>query len=65
MELEQNIEQNLVKEKTQNEFLNSTLWKTINNGIILEEHYASRINDFFLYHDTRNCERVFNSIKKF
>lgn len=39
--------------------------KTINNGIILEEPYASRINDFFLYHDTRNCERVFNSIKKF
>ena len=39
--------------------------KTINNGIIIEEPYASRINDFFLYHDTRNCERVFNSIKNF
>lgn len=39
MELEQNIEQNLVKEKTQNEFLNSTLWKTINNGIDIGLRY--------------------------
>lgn len=39
MEIEQNIEQNLVKEKTQNEFLNSTLWKTINNGIDIGLRY--------------------------
>ena len=33
MELEQNVDINLINEKNQNEFLNSTLWKTINNGI--------------------------------
>ena len=33
MELEQNIQLNLINEKNQKDFLNSTLWKTINNGI--------------------------------
>ena len=36
MEIGQDIQLNLINEKSQNEFLNSTLWKTINNGIDLE-----------------------------
>ncbi len=39
MELEQNVDINLINEKNQNEFLNSTLWKTINNGIDIGLRY--------------------------
>ena len=39
MELVQNMKLNLVNEKNQNEFLNSTLWKTINNGIDIGLRY--------------------------
>lgn len=39
MKLEQNVEINLINEKNQNEFLNSTLWKTINNGIDIGLRY--------------------------
>lgn len=39
MELVQNTKLNLVNEKNQNEFLNSTLWKTINNGIDIGLRY--------------------------
>lgn len=39
MELENSIYMNLNLEKKQNEFLNSTLWKTINNGIDIGLRY--------------------------
>lgn len=39
MKLEQNVDINLINEKNQNEFLNSTLWKTINNGIDIGLRY--------------------------
>jgi len=39
MELEQTQTLNLMNEKNQNEFLNSTLWKTINNGIDIGIRY--------------------------
>lgn len=39
MELENSIYMNLDLEKKQNEFLNSTLWKTINNGIDIGLRY--------------------------
>lgn len=39
MELIQNMQLSLVNEKSQNEFLNSTLWKTINNGIDIGIRY--------------------------
>ena len=39
MELIQNMQLSLVNEKSQNEFLNSTLWKTINNGIDIGLRY--------------------------
>lgn len=39
MELLQDMQLNLVNEKSQNEFLNSTLWKTINNGIDIGLRY--------------------------
>lgn len=39
MEIEQNIQLNSKNEKSQNEFLNSTLWKTINNGIDIGLRY--------------------------
>ena len=39
MELVQDMQINLVNEKNQNEFLNSTLWKTINNGIDIGLRY--------------------------
>lgn len=39
MELVQDMQLNLVNEKSQNEFLNSTLWKTINNGIDIGLRY--------------------------
>ena len=37
--MELNTEINLVKEQEQNEFINSTLWKTINNGIDIGIRY--------------------------
>lgn len=39
MELDQKIALNLQNSKNQNEFLNSTLWKTINNGIDIGLRY--------------------------
>lgn len=39
MELIQNMQLSLANEKSQNEFLNSTLWKTINNGIDIGIRY--------------------------
>lgn len=39
VELVQDMQLNLVNEKNQNEFLNSTLWKTINNGIDIGLRY--------------------------
>ena len=39
MEIGQDIQLNLTNEKNQNEFLNSTLWKTINNGIDIGIRY--------------------------
>ena len=39
MELDQEINVNLLKENNQNEFLESTLWKTINNGIDIGIRY--------------------------
>ena len=39
MELKQNIQLNLINEKNQKDFLNSTLWKTINNGIDIGLRY--------------------------
>ena len=39
MEIGQDIQLNLINEKNQNEFLNSTLWKTINNGIDIGIRY--------------------------
>ena len=39
MELENSIYMNLDLDKKQNEFLNSTLWKTINNGIDIGLRY--------------------------
>ena len=39
MELENSIYMNINLEKKQNEFLNSTLWKTINNGIDIGLRY--------------------------
>lgn len=39
MELVQDMQLSLVNEKSQNEFLNSTLWKTINNGIDIGIRY--------------------------
>lgn len=39
MSLELNTELNLVNRNNQNEFLNSTLWKTINNGIDIGIRY--------------------------
>lgn len=39
MELEQSIDLNIKNNKNQNEFLNSTLWKTINNGIDIGLRY--------------------------
>lgn len=39
MQLEQSIELNMENNKNQNEFLNSTLWKTINNGIDIGLRY--------------------------
>ena len=39
MELDQEINVNLLKENNQNEFLESTLWKTINNGIDIGLRY--------------------------
>lgn len=39
MEIEQNIALNMENQKNQNEFLNSTLWKTINNGIDIGLRY--------------------------
>ena len=39
MEIGQDIQLNLINEKSQNEFLNSTLWKTINNGIDIGIRY--------------------------
>ena len=39
MEIGQDIQLNLINEKNQNEFLNSTLWKTINNGIDIGLRY--------------------------
>ena len=37
--MELNTEINLVKEQEQNEFINSTLWKTINNGVDIGIRY--------------------------
>ena len=39
MEIGQDIQLKLTNEKNQNEFLNSTLWKTINNGIDIGLRY--------------------------
>ena len=56
MELIQNMQLSLVNEKSQNEFLNSTLWKTINNGIdigiryllpdLIEDEFIELIDNF-------------------
>ena len=34
------------------------------NGCVLKEMYRDRIDSFFEYHDKRNCERVYQAIRK-
>lgn len=36
--------------------------KIINNGFDVDEKYLKHIDEFFVYRDNKNCERVYNSI---
>lgn len=40
------------------------LIKTIKNDCELESKYNKRIDDFFAFHDQKNCERVYEKINK-
>ena len=42
----------------------SGLINIIEKGAIVEKKYADRKNEFFKYNDNKNCERVYNEIKK-
>lgn len=37
----------------------------IGNGCILKEKYKERIDNFFTYHDTNNCKRVYTMVQNF
>lgn len=38
--------------------------KYIENSCKVEDKYKKRIDDFYKYHDRKNCERVYNEIRK-
>lgn len=38
--------------------------KYITSNFIIEEEYLNKINNFFTYSDTKNCERIFKEIEK-
>ncbi len=41
-----------------------TLIKAIMNGCKLDDEYKNRIENFYAYHDNKNCERIYNEICK-
>lgn len=41
-----------------------TIIKYIENDCVIEKKYDQRILKFYKYHDKKNCERVYNEIKK-
>lgn len=49
----------ITKEEVINEF--NTISK---NNFSIDSFYSSRVKDFFIHRDSRNCERVFNAIMK-
>ncbi len=38
--------------------------KIINNDFLMDEKYQKRVNNFFLYNDSSNCDRIYNEIIK-
>lgn len=38
--------------------------KAIENNCVMDEKYKNRVNNFFAYHDNRNCERIYQEILK-
>ena len=36
----------------------------LQNNCIMEDNYKSNVDKFFKYRDDKNCERVYNWIKK-
>ena len=38
--------------------------KIINNGFDVDEKYLKHIDEFFVYRDNKNCERVYKCIEK-
>lgn len=37
--------------------------ESYNNKFIMEQKFIDRVNAFFIYHDKKNCERIFNTIQ--
>ena len=38
--------------------------KAIENNCVMDEKYKNRVNNFFAYHDNKNCERIYQEILK-
>ncbi len=38
--------------------------KIINNDFLMDKEYQKRVNNFFLYNDSSNCDRIYNEIIK-
>jgi len=36
----------------------------IEGGCVMGEQYKKRVDEFFAYHDGKNCERIYNEILK-
>lgn len=50
---------------TSSEQLIDILCAYMENGCRMSKKYTDRVNDFFCYHDTNNCERIYRSILQF
>lgn len=48
-----------------NEEIVTTLCDYMEKNCVTEEEYIKRANDFFEYDDHNNCERIYNTIKKY
>lgn len=42
--------------------LMNELWKVINKDFSIDRYYCERIEGFYRYHDTKNCERIYQEI---
>ena len=38
--------------------------RVIDRNFVMEDNYKKRVNNFFVYNDTHNCDRIYNEIIK-